>query len=158
MNFNPMSLEQQKKKQNIEAKKYQNCVLFSYEEKITLIVPLANILGGPYDDPSRPPRYIDSNPDVINHEIMIWALDLANAYYDAYKYFQGEERDIFIKSALNLSQVSYFVSRELKAYKTGIQAQELDLQLGKEIGAPEEDLQEIRHHIAWLNSLMWKKF
>jgi hypothetical protein len=152
MASNPVNSEQQAKLSNIEFMKYQNCATLSYEQKLKLVVPFINVLIEARVNPVLAERYLDAHQQLINREIMVWALDLAEAYYDAYKYFHDDPSEYF-RSAQNLGNVAFSISKKLNDIDIGVRSRELDLKLGMEIGAPEEDLREVRQIIAWLKSL-----
>lgn len=135
---------------NIEAQKYSNCASSTYQDKTRLIAPLADKLGASNSDPAAPTRYLDAHRELINTEVMTWALKLAEAYFNGYEY---TKRDIYWKCAMNLAGVAYLVARELKEKAVGIAASELQINLGQSIGAPQEVIFEFRQHIDWLQEL-----
>lgn len=124
-------------KANIEAKKLEHCHQIGSAQKTSMISPLCDVIGQARGNEMEPLHYVLSHPELLNHEIADWAVNLAQAYFDAIPYLEAKSQEWYQynNAAYNLACSSYLIARELKYFSTGVQSMELQIKLAQIAGA-----------------------
>jgi hypothetical protein len=146
-------------KANIEAKRFEHCFLISLEQKTEMVVPLCNIIAKANGDERGPLLYVLSHPELLNLEVANWAMNMAQATFDAIPYLEAKSREWnqYNNSAYNLACVAFLVARELKYFSVAILSMELQIKLAEIGGANKSTITGMKDDLKKLRKLATQK-